>query len=68
MTYFHPRDFDPEQPILPGLNFTRRFKSYFGLSRPYNKLEYILNKHKFINVDIAVHKINWGNVEKVVLD
>ncbi len=30
MTYFHPRDFDPEQPIVPGLSPIRRFKSYVG--------------------------------------
>ena len=32
MTYFHPRDFDPNQPILEGLSLKRKFKSYYNLS------------------------------------
>ena len=67
MTYFHPRDFDPEQPMVPGLGMTRKFKSYVGISRAYSKLEYLLREHKFINVDNAVEAINWDNLEKVVL-
>ena len=30
MTYFHPRDFDYDQPIIEDLNTFRRFKSYWG--------------------------------------
>jgi len=67
MTYFHPRDFDPEQTMVPGLGMTRKFKSYVGISRAYSKLEYLLREHKFINVDNAVEAINWDNLEKVVL-
>ena len=33
MTYFHPRDFEPAQPLVPGLGAVRRFKSYVGLDR-----------------------------------
>lgn len=67
MTYFHPRDFDPEQPMVPGLGMTRKFKSYVGLSRAYSKLESLLKEHQFINVDMAVKAVNWDNVDKVVL-
>ena len=38
MTYFHPRDFDPGQPLIPGLGLSRRFKSYTGLKTAYSKL------------------------------
>ena len=31
MTYFHPRDFDVNQPMIPNLSSTRRIKSYVGL-------------------------------------
>jgi hypothetical protein len=67
MTYFHPRDFDPEQPMVPGLGMTRKFKSYVGLSQAYSKLESLLKEHQFINVDMAVKELNWDIVDKVVL-
>jgi peptidoglycan-N-acetylglucosamine deacetylase len=67
MTYFHPRDFDPYQPIVPGLSMTRRFKSYVGLSRAYSKLELLLKSHQFVNVEMAVGSVNWARVDKVFL-
>ena len=39
MTYFHPRDFDIHQPIVPGLSLPRRFKSYVGIKNCKPKLE-----------------------------
>lgn len=67
MTYFHPRDFDPNQPMVPGIGITRRFKSYVGLSRAYSKLEHLLKEHQFINVDMAIKSVDWNIVDKVVL-
>jgi len=67
MTYFHPRDFDHQQPMVPGLSVARKFKSYVGLNGAYNKLESLLKEHQFINIDMAVKTINWDSVEKVVL-
>jgi polysaccharide deacetylase family protein (PEP-CTERM system associated) len=68
MTYFHPRDFDPDQPIIPGLSPFRRFKSYVGLSKSYEKLKKLLENHEFINVDIAAKEIDWKNIKKVILN
>lgn len=67
MTYFHPRDFDPHQPMVPGLGIIRKFKSYVGLSRAYSKLEFLLRAHQFISVDMAVKTVNWDSVDKIVL-
>ena len=36
MTYFHPRDFDPKQPILEGLPLKRKFKSRRQTYTPSN--------------------------------
>ena len=44
MTYFHPRDFDPQQPIIPNLSYYRNFKSYVGLRSCEEKLRKILNE------------------------
>jgi polysaccharide deacetylase family protein (PEP-CTERM system associated) len=67
MTYFHPRDFDPEQPMVPGLGLSRKFKSYVGVGRAYNKLEALLMVHDFVNVDMAIKDVNWESVVKVTV-
>ncbi len=67
MTYFHPRDFDFSQPIVPGLSLTRRFKSYVGLKRSKFKLELWLNDFDFISLDSADQMINWNKVPIVDL-
>ena len=65
MTYFHPRDFDFEQPILSGLPLHRKFKSYVGLRGAKNKLSSLLKDHDFMNVSDAVRSVNWQLMEKV---
>ena len=45
MTYFHPRDFDSEQPYLKGLSLIRFFKSYYGIRSCLHKLELLLERH-----------------------
>lgn len=67
MTYFHPRDFDPKQPILEGLSLKRRFKSYYNLSKSYSKLKQLIYDFDFIDLREADNKIDWGNVPIVDL-
>ena len=57
MTYFHPRDFDPSQPIVPGLSLARKFKSYVGLSRSKEKLKELLLEFDFNTVHEAMSDI-----------
>ena len=47
MTYFHPRDFDGDQPIIPGLTRFRRFKSYYGIRGCMSNLELVIRQNKF---------------------
>ena len=47
MTYFHPRDFDQNQPNIPGLNSIRKFKAYFGINRTKQKLDTIIASNFF---------------------
>lgn len=47
MTYFHPRDFDQNQPNIPGLNSFRKFKAYFGINRTEQKLATIIASNLF---------------------
>lgn len=62
MTYFHPRDFDYEQPILDGLSSLRKFKCYVGLKHTRSKLEKLLSIHKFTDINEANKNINWNKV------
>ena len=59
MTYFHPRDFDPEQPMVPGLSRLRRFKSYVGLRGALAKLDSLLGAHRFLTLGEAEATVKW---------
>lgn len=54
MTYFHPRDFDPQTPRL-SMPWKRRFKCYVNVSRSYEKLGAMLDRHTFGSV------IDWSD-------
>lgn len=62
MTYFHPRDFDPDQPVLKDISLIRYIKSYIGLKYSKNKLIKLLNDFKFECVSEASNIIDWKNV------
>ena len=42
MTYFHPRDFDENQPLLDGMGAFQKFRSYTGLKGAYKKLSKVV--------------------------
>ncbi len=65
MTYFHPRDFDPAQPMINGLSYARMFKSYIGLKSAANKLKLLLNDFEFTDIPTAIKMIDWKNVPVV---
>ena len=67
MTYFHPRDFDPEQPIIKELSNFRKFKSYIGLKSSMKKLNKWVNDFNFIDLKEADKTINWNEVPVVKL-
>lgn len=63
MTYFHPRDFDPEQPVAPGLSLARRFKSYVGLKGAFDKLDTLLGRYEFMTLGEAEVQVDWNAVD-----
>jgi polysaccharide deacetylase family protein (PEP-CTERM system associated) len=67
MSYFHPRDFDPDQPRIKELALDRKFKSYVGLKRAEKKLNRWLKEFKFIDIKTANNLIDWDNVRNVAL-
>ena len=67
MTYFHPRDFDSKQPLIPGLSIPRLFKSYVGINGCKHKLESWLNDFDFIDLNTADKKNKWDKAPVVKL-
>lgn len=67
MTYFHPRDFDPDQPVIEELSLSRRFKSYVGLKSAEKKFNKFLHDFDFIDIAKADSLIDWGKAPKVQL-
>ncbi|WP_027394455.1 polysaccharide deacetylase family protein [Aquimarina latercula] len=68
MTYFHPRDFDYEQPMIKGLSVFRRFKSYYGLKGCEKKLKRWISDFEFTDLKTYSDQIKWDSVAKVSLD
>ena len=60
MTYFHPRDFDPDQPMIGELSAIRKFKSYYGLAGARKKLEQLLDGFSFVSLGEAEQSVDWA--------
>lgn len=68
MTYFHPRDFDAGQPVVPGLPLMRRFKSYVGIKGAFKKFQHLLDDFTFVNIAQADKLMEWDKVQVLALD
>src|SRR5262249_26014167 len=56
--YFHPWEFDPEQPRLP-LGRLSRFRTYVGMGRSRRRLASLLARNRFSRaLDVARPLIN----------
>jgi polysaccharide deacetylase family protein (PEP-CTERM system associated) len=67
MTYFHPRDFDPDQPMVESLPLMRKFKSYLGLKSSFKKFQHLLDDFRFIDITEADKIIDWQATRKIQL-
>ncbi|MEE9910691.1 MAG: polysaccharide deacetylase family protein [Deltaproteobacteria bacterium] len=67
MTYFHARDFDPEQPMIDTLPRMRKFKSYVGLKTSFAKFQKLLNDFEFVSVEAAGKLIDWNKTRVINL-
>ena len=67
MSYFHPRDFDYDQPVLKGLSHKRKFKSYVGIKNSRKKLERWVTDFNFVDLSTAVDSINWKKTKIINL-
>lgn len=67
MTYFHPRDFDVNQPMMQNLPPIRKFKSYVGLKSAFPKFQRLLDDFVFVNIEKADKMIDWENTRTLQL-
>ena len=67
MAYFHPRDFDKEQPVLTDLSYFRLFKSYYGLKSSYPKAVKFFDDFDFLTLSQADKLIDWSNAQQFSL-
>jgi len=67
MTYLHPRDFDAQQPMIKELSMFRKFKSYYGLSSSFVKLERLITDFEFIDLREADSRVIWDTADVVSL-
>jgi len=67
MSYFHPRDFDYDQPVIEGLSYLRIFKSYYGLKWSYSKALKMLSDFNFETISGADKLIDWKKAQKFKL-
>ena len=68
MTYFHPRDFDSNQPVIKTLPIRRKFMSYVGLKKSFSKFNRFLNDHTFMTLEEAGNRIDWNSTHLINLD
>lgn len=67
MSYFHPSDFDPEQPHMPQLSLMRQFKNRVALKGAYKKFKRVIADFEFIDLPTANKMIEWNNCKRIKL-
>ena len=53
LSYFHPSDFDPDQPQMPQLSKMRQFKNRVALKGAYVKFQKYIDTFQFIDIASA---------------
>lgn len=67
MAYFHPSDFDPDQPNMPQLSKMRQFKNRVALKGAYEKFKRYISDFNFINIQEADQLIDWSKSKSLPL-
>lgn len=68
MSYFHPSDFDPDQPQMPQLSLMRQFKNRVGLKGSYKKFKKYMGDFHFVNLVEADVELNWTKCPEISID
>lgn len=67
MSYFHPSDFDPNQPHMRHLSLMRQFKNRVALKGSYDKFKRIISNFDFIDIPTANQLVDWSRCAKINL-
>jgi len=67
MTYFHPRDFDKDQPMLKHLPLMRKFKSYYGLKHSSTKFDRFISDFNTTSIIEVSEKFDWNTAKKHII-
>ncbi len=68
MSYFHPSDFDPEQPHMRHLSLMRQFKNRVALKGSYAKFCRFISDFDFIDIPTADKMIDWEDVQRINIE
>lgn len=68
MTYFHPRDFDINQPVIPNLDLLTKFRAYYGIKDCHKKLKKLTDDFNFIDIKTADKIIDWNRVKTIKIN
>ena len=68
MTYFHPRDFDPDQPVIHDLTLFKKFKSYYGLKGAFRKLTKLALEFNWVDLKDADDLVEWNKARVIHLN
>lgn len=61
LSYFHPSDFDPDQPQMPQLPRMRQFKNRVALKGAYDKFKKYLDHFDFLSIADVDSIVDWMN-------
>lgn len=67
MTYFHPSDFDSNQPNMPHLSMRQQIKNKIGLRGAYSKYLQYISDFDFVNLEQADKMIDWSRIPTIEL-
>lgn len=68
VAYFHPRDFDVDQPRAKGLGPIRRVRSYAGVRTAGRRFGRLLAEFEFESMKAASDRIDWGSAPCMRVD
>ena len=63
MSYFHPSDFDPDQPHMHHLPLMRQFKNRIALRGAYAKFKRFIDDFEFVDLHRADELYCWNNCQ-----
>lgn len=67
MSYFHPSDFDVNQPNITSLPLLRQIKNRIGLYGAFKKFRKYIHDFDFVTIQEADRLINWDKTKTILI-